>query len=300
MFGENKFLSNSTAFVMTWKGHEWYVLNVNSRSAGGADAPRGTFVYDSLSKEWFKWERSDKTTEFMLSHMFVASPIAFGALGGQPSDTHFFGDGNYTARVYELDEAAFTHYPSVGSNLLPIERERTTSHFFDEFDRRALSVFQLEGEVGDHVETQIVDTLTSGAEAAAQTVIEIDSTTNAEIGHELRVTLTDGTIHYGIITAVDAGVSVTIDPGLKSAASSGAVAQVYTAVRMSLEWSKNSGNTFGTRIFAVIGGTSAYLTRLLWRNLGVARKWTFRIKTTVLSKVVFTRASAKRFGEDLG
>lgn len=55
-----------------------------------------------------------------------------------------------------------------------------------------------------------------------------------------------------------------------------------------LQYSKDNGNTWSAILSTTIGAIGAYLTRVVWRRLGVARDWTFKIRVTDPVKVVFT------------
>jgi len=48
---------------------------------------------------------------------------------------------------------------------------------------------------------------------------------------------------------------------------------------MWLSWSKDGGRTFSSEISRSAGGVGNYAHRLMWRRLGHARNWTFRLRT---------------------
>jgi hypothetical protein len=60
-----------------------------------------------------------------------------------------------------------------------------------------------------------------------------------------------------------------------------------------LQISKDGGKTFGTELWASLGMIGKYLTRLVWRRLGLARDWTFKLRITDPCKVVITYAAMR-------
>lgn len=60
-----------------------------------------------------------------------------------------------------------------------------------------------------------------------------------------------------------------------------------------LQISKNNGHTWGAMLTTTIGAIGKYLTRVVWRRLGLGRDWTFKIRVTDPVKVVFTFAAMK-------
>lgn len=60
-----------------------------------------------------------------------------------------------------------------------------------------------------------------------------------------------------------------------------------------LQISKDNGHTWGNELWTTIGAIGKYLTRVVWRRLGSARDWTFKIRVTDPVKVVFTFTDVK-------
>jgi hypothetical protein len=60
-----------------------------------------------------------------------------------------------------------------------------------------------------------------------------------------------------------------------------------------LSISKNNGHTYGTELWKDIGKIGNYLTRVVWRRLGIARDWVFKIRITDPIKVVITFVALK-------
>lgn len=58
-----------------------------------------------------------------------------------------------------------------------------------------------------------------------------------------------------------------------------------------LQVSKDNGHTWGNERWTSIGAIGQYLTRAIWRRLGMARDWVFKIRVTDPVKVVITSAS---------
>lgn len=65
-----------------------------------------------------------------------------------------------------------------------------------------------------------------------------------------------------------------------------------------LSYSKNGGHTFSTERARGVGGLGKYAWRVIWRKLGVARNWIFRIRTFSDGKVIIKGAWARLYGED--
>lgn len=55
-----------------------------------------------------------------------------------------------------------------------------------------------------------------------------------------------------------------------------------------LQVSKDNGATWGTELWTTLGAMGRYLTRVVWRRLGLARDWTFKLRVSDPIKVVFT------------
>ena len=55
-----------------------------------------------------------------------------------------------------------------------------------------------------------------------------------------------------------------------------------------LTYSKDNGRTWSAELWTTMGEIGKYLTRVVWRRLGVARDWTFKIRVTDPVPVVFT------------
>lgn len=60
-----------------------------------------------------------------------------------------------------------------------------------------------------------------------------------------------------------------------------------------LQVSKDNGQTWGSERWADLGKIGKYLTRAVWRRLGVARDWTFRIRVTDPVKFAMSFAAIK-------
>ena len=63
-----------------------------------------------------------------------------------------------------------------------------------------------------------------------------------------------------------------------------------TDPQIGLCWSKDGGHTWSNWLFRSIGKIGEYLTRTVWRNLGVGRDWTFWLKIYTNRPVVITEA----------
>lgn len=61
-----------------------------------------------------------------------------------------------------------------------------------------------------------------------------------------------------------------------------------------LQVSKDNGATWGAERWKALGAVGAYLQRVVWRRLGIARDWLFKLRITDPVKVVFTFGELKR------
>lgn len=57
-----------------------------------------------------------------------------------------------------------------------------------------------------------------------------------------------------------------------------------------LSYSKDNGRTWSAELWATMGAIGAYLTRVVWRRLGVGRDWLFKVRITDPVPVVITGA----------
>lgn len=61
----------------------------------------------------------------------------------------------------------------------------------------------------------------------------------------------------------------------------------------SLQYSKDNGRTWSAELWAPMGAIGKYLTRVVWRRLGIGRDWLFKIRITDPVKRVITGASVR-------
>lgn len=77
-------------------------------------------------------------------------------------------------------------------------------------------------------------------------------------------------------------VYVDMEVGVGTTSGAGVNPQVM------LQISKNNGATWGAELWREIGVLGAYLQRVVWRRLGIARDWLFKLRVTDPVRVVFT------------
>jgi len=75
---------------------------------------------------------------------------------------------------------------------------------------------------------------------------------------------------------------VDMQVGVGTATGQGVNPQVMLSI------SKNNGASWGAELWRTIGATGKYLNRVVWRRLGVARDWLFKLRVTDPVTVVFT------------
>lgn len=96
------------------------------------------------------------------------------------------------------------------------------------FPQTNQSVYSL-GTGGDHATASYSQTTLSAAEAAAQTVLSVTSTTGMTAADNIGIRLSDNSIHWTTIVSTGAGPTVTITTQLPSGADSGATVYWYTS-----------------------------------------------------------------------
>lgn len=82
-------------------------------------------------------------------------------------------------------------------------------------------------------------------------------------------------------------IYVDMEVGIGLATGQGSNPQVM------LQVSKDNGKTWGSELWKKIGAIGAYLTRVVWRRLGSARDWLFKLRVTDPVKVVFVFTDAQ-------
>lgn len=80
---------------------------------------------------------------------------------------------------------------------------------------------------------------------------------------------------------------IDMEPGVGLSSGQGSDPQAMLSI------SRNGGITFGNELWTTIGAVGKYLTRVVWRRLGLARDWVFKIRITDPIKVVITFAALK-------
>ena len=65
-----------------------------------------------------------------------------------------------------------------------------------------------------------------------------------------------------------------------------------------LSYSKDGGHTYSTEIVKSAGEGGQWDLRVIWRRLGQARNWIFKIRTWTTARPVFKGLIAKMYGEE--
>jgi hypothetical protein len=262
-------IEDSFAYTMTWKGHEWYVLHNAAVNSNAGE----TFVFDATSRQWFQWSSGIAGGRYMGNCHTFGMSSSRNNFGGK----HFIGNSDATAlEVFALDPVT----PVYNEDGDVIVRERTTVHFAREEDRINISALQLDMEEGTApTRTQILSTSLDAVEAKGQTVISVTATTNVEVGHVADIILDNGATHSAFITAFSADDTITIGEPLPFSAGDTVAAgdvKVYENTGVTLQVSKDGGQTFGNKRWASVGVSGANTQRVIWRKLGWGRNWVFR------------------------
>jgi Neuraminidase (sialidase) len=64
-----------------------------------------------------------------------------------------------------------------------------------------------------------------------------------------------------------------------------------------LSYSKDGGHTYGNEISVSMGELGDYSKRLMWRRLGIARNWTFKLRTWTPNRVVLKALHIRPYGQ---
>ena len=72
---------------------------------------------------------------------------------------------------------------------------------------------------------------------------------------------------------------------------------VATDTNMWLSYSKDGGHTFTDEVSRDMGDAGDYSTRVIWRRLGFARNWIFKLRTWSPNPMVLKGAYARLYGE---
>jgi hypothetical protein len=72
---------------------------------------------------------------------------------------------------------------------------------------------------------------------------------------------------------------------------------VSTDTSMWMSYSKDGGHTYSNEVSKDMGDAGEYTKRVIWRNLGIARNWTFRLRTWSPNPMVLKGAYARLYGE---
>lgn len=74
---------------------------------------------------------------------------------------------------------------------------------------------------------------------------------------------------------------VDMEVGVGTSSGAGSSPQVM------LQYSKNNGKTWSAELWKSLGAMGKYFTRVVWRRLGIARDWLFKLRITDPVKVIF-------------
>lgn len=72
---------------------------------------------------------------------------------------------------------------------------------------------------------------------------------------------------------------------------------VSTDTSIWLSYSKDGGHLYGNEIERSIGDAGEYSNRVVWRRLGVARNWTFKVRTWTPNRVVLKALYVRPYGQ---
>ena len=258
------------------EGHEFYILTFPAANV--------TWAYDASTKEWHI--RSHYIGSIPSRERYSCHVFAFGE--------HLFGDF-LNGNIYKLDGSIGTF----AGNAVP--RERTTISVSDEENRRRLVSMQLDMAEGIGSGDSTSSTTLGGAEAVGQTTLTVTSSTGMLARQRIEIDDDNGGTHSTTITSVTDGTTIIVDDALTVACASGNAVRFYVANNddvFELSYSKDGGHTFSNLVQRNAGEGGDWAKRVIWRRLGQARNWIFRITTKTPKRPVLKGLIAKMYGED--
>jgi hypothetical protein len=283
------FENQKKIYAMTYQvaGHEFYVITFPGAVK--------TWVYDATMQEWHQWRSGS-------SGAHVATAICPGFYGTAilpNSRPIFIATSASNAKLYELNPTFYSDNGSV------INRERVGHHVNSEQDRLRITSMQLDMEEGTQGTAYSGSLTVSSSITSGATSVTLSSVATIQSGGTLALQLDNGTIHLATVTNTTTN-PVTFTEPTTFAASAGNTAIEYFDDRITMEWSKNGGQTWSAALTRHIGvdlTVAGAITqamknameawRILFFQLGQARQWSFRFKTSAIAKIVIRGLYAK-------
>lgn len=124
-----------------------------------------------------------------------------------------------------------------------------------------------------------------GGDYSRGIVWEIDPDTYTDNGSEIERIRTLPHIYSDTLPIVIDKLELSMRTGVGNSA--------VTDPQVWLEVSKDGGKTWGDRMLRSMGGVGQYDTRVIWRRLGRARNWVFRLTTTEPCEVIWYELHAE-------
>jgi hypothetical protein len=113
-------------------------------------------------------------------------------------------------------------------------------------------------------------------------IYELDSTVYTDNGTAIARELISRHVFDAVNRVVVDELYVDMETGVGLVSGQGSDPQAMLSI------SKDNGHTWGAELWTTIGAIGKYLTRVVWRRLGVARDWTFKVRVTDPIPVTFT------------
>ena len=119
------------------------------------------------------------------------------------------------------------------------------------------------------------------------TICNLDATVYTENGTEIAREIVGKHVMDGYDRIIVDELRVDFETGIGLSSGQGSDPQAMLSI------SKDNGHTWGAELWADIGAQGDYLDRVVWRRLGMARDWLFKIRITDPIKVVITGAAMR-------
>jgi hypothetical protein len=256
-----------------------------------------TWVYDTLTKDWFQWRTGTNEYHQLITHTLISTASTRINLVGT-NNVNMSGPSAifYLDSTYYLDD-------TVTANSV-IYRERTTNHVENQQERISIASIMLDCEEGVAVQEGSSTTIATAVVGGETSIVVAATPGGTTAGDTVQVLMDDYTYFYATLTNV-AGTTLTFaNQPIPGSAAIGQQVKVYQDAAYTMEWSKDGGHTFGSAITRFFGGTelgswgATNMFRAVIYGLGQARQWTFRFKTTARNKVVIKGLIARLWGEE--
>lgn len=118
-------------------------------------------------------------------------------------------------------------------------------------------------------------------------IYELSATTYTDNGTAIAREITGRHLSNGDRPVIVSKLFVDMETGVGLVSGQGSDPQAM------LQISRDNGHTYGNEMWTTMGAIGKYLTRVVWRRLGVSYDWVFRIRITDPVKIVISYAAVE-------